>query len=174
MATAAESRARERQRIKSGVMNGMSRLILYSDRPGEGEQSRWSQLVLTDVKGIPPGIEANYKLSKNLRKQRVGFTPKDKDIEPFKSVVFCRVEEGKPRGFPLFSAHCFFLNMAAEPLPVFEFRCFFAETSRSHFGRTGACLPPEDLALFPRAHEGEAQHRLEPCPGVLPADLHFP
>ena len=85
-------------------MHGLSRLILYSDRPGEGEASRWSQLVLTDVKGIPPGIEANYKLSKNLRKQRVGFFPKDKDIEPFKSVVFCRVEEGKNsrnlRGFP--------------------------------------------------------------------------
>ncbi len=104
MATAAEARARERQRVKTGVMNGLSRLILYSDRPGEGEASRWSQLVLTDVKGIPPGIEANYKLSRNLRRQRVGFFPKDRDSAPFKAVVFCRVEEGNPRGFRYFSS----------------------------------------------------------------------
>ncbi len=99
MSTAAEAKARERQRVKSGVMNGLSRLILYSDKPGSGEASRWSTAVLTDLKGIPPGIEANYRLTRNLRKSRVEFVPRDKDHDSFKAVVFARVEEGK-QGFP--------------------------------------------------------------------------
>ncbi len=95
MATAAEAKARERHRVKSGVMNGLSRLILYSDKPGSGEASRWSMAVLSDLKRIPPGIEANYRLSKNLRKTRVEFFPKDSTHKSFKAVVFARVEEGK-------------------------------------------------------------------------------
>ncbi len=104
MATAAEAKARERQRVKSGVMHGLSRLILYSDKPGSGEASRWSMASLADLKGIPPGIEANFRLSKNLRKTRVEFFPKDSNHKSFKAVVFARVEEGRfPRGFLFFS-----------------------------------------------------------------------
>ncbi len=50
---------------------------------------------LADLKGIPPGIEANYRISKNLRKTRVEFFPKDSSHSSFKAVVFARVEEGK-------------------------------------------------------------------------------
>ncbi len=90
----------------SGVMNGLSRLILYSDKPGSGEALQWSMAALADLKGIPPGIEVNFWLSKNLRKARVDFFLKDTSLKSFKAVTFARVGEIKFLcGFRYFSAN---------------------------------------------------------------------
>ncbi len=99
MSSAAESRAKERNRVKSGTMNGLGRLLLYRDKAQkpsgdpDGEATHWSQVPLKSLEHVPPGIEAGLRLSKAMRKSRVLL--KEKGYAPIKAFVFCRVEEGK-------------------------------------------------------------------------------
>ncbi len=99
MASAAESRAKERSRVKGGTMNGLGRLILYRDKAQDDEAdpgadpTHWSQVALKTLEYVPPGIEAGIRLTKALRKSRVML--KEKSRPPIKAFVFARVEEGE-------------------------------------------------------------------------------
>ena len=98
MSSAADARAKERNRVKSGTMNGLGRLLLYRDKPQkpsgdpEGEPTHWSQVPMKNLEHVPPGIEAGLRLTKAMRKSRVLL--KEKGRIPMKAFVFCRVEEG--------------------------------------------------------------------------------
>ncbi len=101
MASAADARAKERTRVKSGIMNGLGRLLLYRDKAEkvEGnstvEATHWSQVPLRSLEYVPPGVEAGVRLTKNMRKSRALF--KAKQQAPFKAFVFARIEEGKKK-----------------------------------------------------------------------------
>ncbi len=85
-------------------MNGLGRLVLYTDKLEEGETCRWSLVDVKDLAWVPPGIEANLRLPKSVRKTRIAMKMSCDD-DPFKSLVFARVEAGElfpmfPRPFP--------------------------------------------------------------------------
>ncbi len=94
MSSAAAARDKERKRVKQGIMNGLGRLVLYTDKLEEGETCRWSLVDIKDLSWIPPGIEATLRLTKNVRKTRIAMKMSCEDV-PFKSLVFARVEAGK-------------------------------------------------------------------------------
>ncbi len=102
MSSAADARAKERTRVKSGVMNGLGRLLLYRDKAekldgnSKVEATHWSQVTLKSLEYVPPGVEAGVRLTKNMRKSRVLF--KAKHQAPFKAFVFARIEEGMSVG----------------------------------------------------------------------------
>ncbi len=99
MASAAEARAKERSRVKSGTMNGLGRLVLYKDTAEkvegdpDAEPTHWSQVPVKTLEVVPPGVEAGMRLSKTLRKTRSLL--KAKNQAPFKAFVFARVEAGE-------------------------------------------------------------------------------
>ncbi len=99
MSSVAEARDRERRRIKQGLMDGLGRLVVYVDKLPPEETQRWWQIKVKDLAVIPPGIEANLRLPKTVRKTRMELQL-GKDGDPFKALVFARVEEGK--GTPTF------------------------------------------------------------------------
>ncbi len=98
MSSAADARAKERNRVKSGSMNGLGRLLIYRDkaqkpegRPDD-EATHWSQVNMKPLEHVPPGVEAGLRMTKAMRKSRVLL--KEKGFVPMKAFVFCRVEEG--------------------------------------------------------------------------------
>ncbi len=80
--------------MKQGIMNGLGRLVLYTDKLEEGETCRWSLVDVKDLAWVPPGIEATLRLPKSVRKTRIAMQMAS-DTDPFKSLVFARVEAGK-------------------------------------------------------------------------------
>ncbi len=101
MASAAEARDKERRRVKQGLMDGLGRLVVYVDKLPPDETQRWWQIKVKDLAGIPPGIEANLRLPKTVRKTRMELQL-GKDGDPFKALIFARVEDGrKTPSFPL-------------------------------------------------------------------------
>ncbi len=139
MSSAAEARAKERSRVKGGVMNGLGRLILYRDKPQEdeadpsAEPTHWSQVAFKTLEYVPPGIEAGIRLTKALRKSRVLI--KEKGRTPIKAFVFARVEEGKklPYCFRIVSVSFYVSVLFASShwnayITTFKQHCFFKES----------------------------------------------
>ena len=95
MSSADIAKARERNRVRSGHMRGLSRLILFSRHPLVSLQSsRWWHLPAKDVAFRPPGVAANVHLSKTKRQDLLNLSLKGSD-DHFVACVFARVEEGK-------------------------------------------------------------------------------
>ncbi len=103
MSSAAEARDTERRRVKQGLMDGLGRLVVYVDKLPPDETQRWWQIKVKDLAGIPQGIEANLRLPKTVRKTRMELQL-GKDGDPFKALIFARVEEGKDS--PAFPSTC--------------------------------------------------------------------
>ncbi len=93
MASAAAARDKERKRVKLGIMHGLGRLVIYTDKLEEGETCRWSLVDVKDLSWVPPGIEATLRLPKTVRKTRIAMQMSSA-TDPFKALVFARVEAG--------------------------------------------------------------------------------
>ncbi len=64
------------------------------DKLPPDETQRWWQIKVKDLAWIPPGIEANLRLPKTVRKTRMELKL-GKDGDPFKALIFARVEDGR-------------------------------------------------------------------------------
>ncbi len=129
MSSAAEARDKERRRVKQGLMDGLGRLVVYVDKLPEGETQRWWQIKVKDLSWIPPGIEANLRLPKTVRKTRVELQL-GKDGDPFKALVFARVEDGKGTpGFPLKTLASSISHFLVIPQKHAGFKWFFTGVS---------------------------------------------
>ncbi len=183
MSSAAEARVKERSRVKSGVMNGLARLILYRDKPQDDEAdpdadpSHWSQVAFKTLEYVPPGIEAGIRLTKVLRRSRVML--KEKGRSPMKAFVFARVEEGKSYRivslrFPLNFFSC---EIDTLMLPL-KFSIILngniAVYLRNHHQRSGGCVHQPDRLQLRRVTDRQSQQLQQPQQGLLRARQEVP
>ena len=92
MTSQADKTAREKDRVNSGRLEKLGRLLLFSPSIPEDEEDNWSIVAMQNLKECPKGVFAGKKMTPFERKQPIPIKYKAGLVWP--SCVFMRLEPG--------------------------------------------------------------------------------
>ncbi len=90
-----DEQARERARVRGGVMSKLARVVLFSEAIPEGEESHFSVVPLENFRAIPPDLTALHRIPQESRRECRVFRYKGPGDNRWASYLFVRCEEGE-------------------------------------------------------------------------------